>query len=243
MFDRKMYKTFARKQLKGRWKIPVLSTLFIGFIIILFEIPVYILSSNSSAIANVPNFSTFQDILKYYETVYSAVPPVVRIFNYISVIVSVILSMAFIHLLLKITASPEPVTFNDLIEGFNLWFRAIVAYIWNFIWIFLWSLLFIIPGIVKAIAYSQTIYIVAEYPNISIPQAMKMSIAMTRGHKADLFIMYLSFLGWICLSIITLGIGLLWLIPYMQTSLLNAYRAMKKMAVDCSILNVSDFQK
>ena len=67
-------------------------------------------------------------------------------------------------------------------------------------------------------------YILAEFPDVSIPEAMKISMKITKGYKWDLFIMYLSFLGWMILSSLTFGIGFLWLFPYMNLSFANAYK-------------------
>ena len=50
---------------------------------------------------------------------------------------------------------------------------------------------------------------------------------MMDGHKMDLFLLILSFIGWFLLSILTLGIGLLWLIPYMYTSIAHFYEQLK----------------
>jgi uncharacterized membrane protein len=84
-------------------------------------------------------------------------------------------------------------------------------------------------------------YLVAEYPHMSITKAMKISKIMTRGSKGDLFIMYLSFIGWAILASLTLGIGYLWLSPYVNLSFVNSYRALKKQSVEKGELSLSDF--
>ena len=38
------------------------------------------------------------------------------------------------------------------------------------------------------------------------------------GHRGDLFLLELSFIGWAILAVFTLGIGCLWLLPYMQVA-------------------------
>lgn len=88
-------------------------------------------------------------------------------------------------------------------------------------------LLFIIPGIVKSFSYAMTPYILEENPELSANEAIDRSRAMMKGHKFDLFWLYLSFIGWILLSILTLGIGLLWLAPYMQTATAAFYEDVK----------------
>ena len=80
--------------------------------------------------------------------------------------------------------------------------------------ILLWTFLLIIPGFVMMFAYAMTPYILEEHPEISAWDASTRSREMMKGHKFDLFYLYLSFIGWIILSLVTLGIGFLWLAPY-----------------------------
>ena len=95
------------------------------------------------------------------------------------------------------------------------------------VFVFLWSLLFVIPGIIKAFSYAMTPYILEEHPELTANEAIDHSRAMMKGHKFDLFWLYLSFIGWGILCIFTLGIGLLWLVPYMQTAQASFYEDVK----------------
>lgn len=78
---------------------------------------------------------------------------------------------------------------------------------------FLWTLLFIIPGIVKAYAYSMSFYLVNKEPTLDIMEAIDKSKKYTDGYKNDLFLLDLSYLGWYLLSVFTLGILSLWIVP------------------------------
>lgn len=91
------------------------------------------------------------------------------------------------------------------------------------IFVFLWTLLIIIPGIIKSLAYSQTFFLLKDHPEYGALQAIRESNKRMKGYKWKLFLLYLSFLGWGILSLLTLGIGLLWLIPYVYTSLAAFY--------------------
>lgn len=113
--------------------------------------------------------------------------------------------------------------------------------LWFVLWVFLWMLLFVIPGIVKTFAYSQMFFVLAEYPGIGVRKAMHISKLITRGHKGDLFVMYLSFFGWMILCALSCGIGSLWLAPYMTTSFVNAYLALKNEAIATNVLSPADF--
>lgn len=94
----------------------------------------------------------------------------------------------------------------------------------------LWTLLFIIPGIIKSLAYSMTPFILEEKPELSAYDAIKYSEKLMKGHKTELFLLELSFIGWALLCVLTAGIGYLWLIPYIQTTICEFYEDLKKEA-------------
>ncbi|RFU68561.1 DUF975 family protein [Bacillus sp. V59.32b] len=91
------------------------------------------------------------------------------------------------------------------------------------IFVILWSLLLIVPGIIKSISYSQAFFLMKDHPEYSALEAITESKKRMKGYKGKYFLMYLSFIGWGILSMITLGIGLLWLVPYMTTSMAVFY--------------------
>ena len=93
--------------------------------------------------------------------------------------------------------------------------------------IFFWTLLFFIPGIVMCFAYAMTPYILEEHPEIGAWDASTRSREMMKGHKFDLFYLYLSFIGWFLLSLLTLGIGFIWLSPYVDAAKAAFYNDLK----------------
>jgi uncharacterized membrane protein len=115
-----------------------------------------------------------------------------------------------------------------LFEGFKKSFlNSFLAELLSKLFIFLWSLLFIIPGVIKFFSYKMVPYIIAENPDIDAIAAITLSREMMNGHKFRLFKLYLSFIGWVLLSILTLGIGLILLLPYVKLSVANFYRELK----------------
>lgn len=76
----------------------------------------------------------------------------------------------------------------------------------------------LIGGIILAYAYAMVPYLLHDYPELSIREAMKISREMMRGHKWELFILDLSFIGWFILGILTFGIGILFAQPYQLTA-------------------------
>ncbi|MFJ8261118.1 DUF975 family protein [Rummeliibacillus sp. NPDC094406] len=96
--------------------------------------------------------------------------------------------------------------------------KLIVAYTLQKIFVILWSLLLIIPGIIKTIAYSQTFYILRDHPEYTILEAISESRRRMNGFKWNYFLLQLSFIGWGILCLFSLGIGFLWLVPYVSTA-------------------------
>ena len=107
---------------------------------------------------------------------------------------------------------------NDLFGHFKNFGNTFVLYLLTTIFTFLWSLLFIIPGIIAGISYAMAPYIIAEHPEIKAADAIKLSKEMMKGHKGEFFILQLSFIGWFLLSLLTLGIGLIFLSPYVSAA-------------------------
>ena len=112
-------------------------------------------------------------------------------------------------------------------------------YLWSALWIFLWSLLLIIPGIIKAISYSMSFYILAENQQIGVREALNISKRITMGYKGRIFMLWLSFIGWAILACVTFGIGFLWLMPYIQITFANLYKELKAEAIANNRFNSS----
>ncbi len=105
----------------------------------------------------------------------------------------------------------------------------------------LWSMLFVIPGIVKGYSYSLAMYIKSENPNIPASKAIELSTRMTNGHKMDLFVLDMSFIGWAILSAFTLNIlGILYVIPYQYASKAFAYEEIKEEALANQIVSEAE---
>lgn len=115
-----------------------------------------------------------------------------------------------------------------LFAPFKQYARTVGAVLLVFVYTLLWTLLQVIPGIIKAYSYSMTFYILRENPEMTAGDAITASQKMMDGHKMDLFLLSLSFIGWAILASITFGIGYLWLIPYIYTAYAAFYETLKK---------------
>ena len=220
MFDRVLYKKTAKKQLKGRWLTPILIFIITGLLIWLINMPTNIVDDEPG--------------LTYTES------GAYTVISLVALCVEGILSVAATYVFIRMSQTTEKVGFNEFLTGLERWLSGALGMLWYSLWVFLWSLLFIIPGIIKAIAYSQMFFIIAENPGIGVSKAMNISKIITQGHKGDLFVMWLSFLGWGFLCLLSCGIGFLWLCPYMEMSFTNAYFALKNMAIMTNKISPAD---
>ena len=146
--------------------------------------------------------------------------------NILASLASLILVVGFQVGLLTMLRSGEKVQVGCIFDFFKetrLWGTILLMYLY----VFLWSLLLVVPGIIKGFAYAMTPYILKDNPNMKNNEAIELSMAMMNGHKWDLFCLELSFIGWALLCVLTFGIGYLWLIPYMQTSVAAFYEDVK----------------
>jgi len=122
----------------------------------------------------------------------------------------------------------ENARLEQIFEGFKNYGTVLGAYLLMVVFIFLWALLLIIPGIIAGLAYSQTFYILAEDDTIGSMDALRKSKEMMNGYKWKYFCLGLRFIGWALLCLLTLGIGFLWLSPYIQVSYAKFYEDLKK---------------
>ena len=134
------------------------------------------------------------------------------------------LGLTMIFLGLTRDESPE---INTLFSGFSYMGPAILLNIMIAVFTCLWSLLFVIPGIIKAISYSMAYFVLADNPELSAKEALDESKRITSGHIGDLFVLYLSFIPWVLLGAITCGLALIYVVPYMQTTMANYYLELK----------------
>lgn len=113
-------------------------------------------------------------------------------------------------------------TFNTPYYG-----KSIGLYLLTMIFTFLWTLLLIVPGIIKSLSYALAPYILAENPELTANEAINRSMEMMNGHKMDLFLMVLGYTGFALLSLLALGIPLLWIYPYYQAVFAKFYEEVK----------------
>lgn len=123
---------------------------------------------------------------------------------------------------------------GTLFGFFRHWQNAAIAKLLKTLYEFLWTLLFIIPGIIASYSYAMMPYILAEHPEMAPSEAIARSKEMMEGNRWRLFCLQFSFIGWGFLSVLTLGIGTLWLRPYQEAATAAFYRDVSGTESVCS---------
>lgn len=197
----------ARASLKGKWTSFVLVTLLMLIINCALSLPSTItglMYPNSPQV----NWST--------------------LFTVVVSLIYAVLEWGFAIMFLRNLRDQHFDELGTLFDGFRDFGRIFLTLFLQGVYTLLWTLLLIIPGIVKAYSYAMTPYILYDDPELQGNAAIEKSMRMMRGHKLELFLLHLSFIGWALLCVLTLGIGLFWLVPYVQASQAAFYEDVKE---------------
>ncbi len=127
---------------------------------------------------------------------------VVRLFTLVGTVFTTILSMLFSELF-SIPGNALTVGAYDVMLGIckgrkrsaqeaavrlkQHWARYLGISAWSSLFIWLWSFLFLIPGLVKTYAYLLAPFLILDYPGMTVRQALKKSVQITKGYKGRLF--------------------------------------------------------
>lgn len=232
--NRRVLKQEAKETLKGRWKDAVLLNLIPTAIMILagiFFLSLFLI------------FFSWFDFTSYNSYSATGVENGASsggsglISGVLTALFTVGISWTFLDLLRNPGREINP--FQDATRSFRDSFLGPVIglYFLQAIFLFLWTLLFIIPGIIKGYAYSQTYFIYYDTytttgEKLRFTDCITASRQLMKGHKTELFILDLSFIPWHLLGMLTLGIGYLWITPYINTTKAAFY---KKLAEDGNV--------
>ena len=154
-------------------------------------------------------------------------PLMVTFISILISLVSMVLSAGYVIYTMGVRKG-RVMPYATMFDGFTFVGKVIILQILVGIYVFLWSLLFFIPGIIAGYRYRFALYNLCDNPQISPSEALRMSKAQTFGHKWELFVLDLSFLGWNILCGFTLGILSIWIMPYIQQTDIGYFEACKK---------------
>lgn len=230
IMTRKELKDNAKSQLRGNWGWAIALFLVSAiFIYIVNDIISYSITGKDVIYRSVESFGSI-----YNNTVVVEKPMTIQISSLISYVWGILSTMILwgvTYTILKFRDDGSKgnvfkAMFSAFTNGrFETSFLTSLLY---GIFLTLWACLLVIPGIVKAYAYAMTPYILKDtYDAGNKPtatEAITKSRELMKGHKAELFVLDLSFIGWWLLGIITLGIGFIWITPYYRQTKANFYR-------------------
>ena len=200
VINRAELKSHAKNQLRGKWGLAI------GGIIVTFLI---------QFVVNILSRFTEDNIA------------LLIVFTLVSVIISTVMSIGMCRFSLNYAYEDKEPELKDIFSGFPVILKAVGLCILLTLIIFVGMILLIIPGIIFSFMFSQSYYILADDNSKSIVQCLKESAAMMKGYKFKYFVLSLSFLGWTILGLIPLGIGLLWVVPYMNVTMATFYLKVK----------------
>lgn len=147
-------------------------------------------------------------------------------------------SFGVVAMFLKQTRTGEKMDIGDIFNGFRDDFsNTFLIGLMTFVFTFLWSLLFVIPGIVKSYSYSMAMYVKVDHPDYDWKQCIDESQRMMQGHKGELFVLDLSFLGWMIIGACCCGVGTLWVNAYMAAAHSQFYENLRRTEVMYSVEN------
>ncbi len=148
------------------------------------------------------------------------------LFSVLTMIITPVVTVTFYTYMTKVLRGEKVNYERELEDHKKNWWNYTCTYFMSQLFIFLWSLLFVIPGIIKALGYSQVMYIQSENPEMKWDKCLEKSEKMMDGHKMELFSLELGFIGWFILGVLTMGIAFIWVIPYYQITLLRYHHAL-----------------
>ena len=193
-------------------------------------IPNHILRQNAKQQIGGRIFSETWLLLAVVCLVYSAVLSMAGAITYGigAIVITGPLTFGLARMFINNAGGKSAVDFNDLLCGFKECFAgSLVLSLLTALYTFLWSLLFVIPGIVKTYSYAMAPYIQQDDPSKDASECIDESRAMMNGHKAQLFMLDLSFIGWYFVGALCFGIGILFVYPYHYAARANFYLALK----------------
>ena len=145
------------------------------------------------------------------------------------IILMPVIIISVVRIFLKLTEGVTPAP-KDIFTGFDVTGKAILLYLLVGLFTMLWMFLLIVPGIIKAISYSMSYFILAENPEMTAREALNESKRITKGHIGEIFVLGLSFILWAMLGNITFGLAYIYVGPYMYATFTNYYKELRASA-------------
>ena len=221
------FRKIARDSLRGRWTTAVFATLVAGILGGTSSSGGSLnLNLDDSTLKQWENALGSEAMMEYLIIILQILIPFVAIASILAIVVFVIGGViALGHSLFVLNVvDGKQARFGDIFSQFHRFGDGFCLRLLTGLFVALWSMLFVIPGIVAMYSYAMAPFIMLENPNCGARQALAESKEMMRGNRWRLFCLEISFIGWSFLNLFTLGIGSLWLNPYVEVSRAAFYR-------------------
>lgn len=210
------YRRIAREKLVGNWGIAILAAL------VAWLLGGLLTSGNFSLTLNLDGESITLTSTYIHSWLISTLR-IGLVLGIVQFIIGGVVRQGYCQFLLKQHDGQEA-ELNDLFSQFHRFGDGFCLMLLQGLFTLLWALLLIIPGFVAIYRYAMAPFLMAENPEMTASEAIAASKTLMDGHKWELFCLDLSFLGWVILSTLTLGIGTLFLNPYMNAAHAAFYR-------------------
>ncbi len=122
----------------------------------------------------------------------------------------------------------EETRFELLFKGFKPLLTVLLCYAIIAALTIVGLILLIVPGIIVALGFSMTYYIIADDPEITFQVALEQSWKLTDGYKMELWVLNLRFIPWYILGLLCLIVGVFAVIPWHNTTLALYYEHLKE---------------
>ena len=208
----------ARQMLRGKWGIAILTTFVAGLLGGLVTG-----SGNVSLDLDQDTVEIIYRLPKIVRTYLAVAASIGATFGFVTFIIGGTVKLGYCKFLLNLHDN-KPADIKDLFSQFDRFGDGFLLSLLTALYTFLWSLLFVIPGIIAGYKYAMAPFIMAENPGMKPNEAITASKELMDGNKLDLFCLDWSFIGWVLLNMLTLGIGGLWLRPYTNAARAAFYR-------------------
>jgi len=205
-------KFLARENLSGKWLIAIIVSVVAWLL--------------TDALTGNSGKETVEYVWRNEEFVKTVVKDSNPMFSLIAFIIGGPINFGLASFFLKLARNQES-NFSELFSGFRYFIKNFVLNFLIMLFTILWFVLLVIPGIIAILRYSMAYYIMKDNPELKPLETIELSKKMMYGHKARLFFLWLSFIGWFLLGIFTFGIGFLYLMPYYNATIANFYEDLK----------------
>lgn len=148
--------------------------------------------------------------------------------NLVDLIISFVtlpLTVGYLSFLLNFVRGKKT-TVNDVFSKMNIILPIFAVNIIVSLAVVVGCVFLIVPGVIVGLMFSMTSYLLAD-GETNIGDVLKKSINMMKGYKWNYFVFCLSFLGWILLGVVTLGLAYIYVLPYMNVATTLYYEELK----------------